>query len=171
MPGAPDTLKSEGLSTSRIEAFSDGVFSIVITLLILEMKLPALSYAQAEVTLLPQLLALGPKLLSYVISFLVIGTYWVAHHNAFQYAERGNRILMWLNMIFLMCLSSIPFPTALLGDYAPLPVAVATYGLTMLVTAIIFNAMWWYIAYGSGLMRSTVNAQTVGMLDVGGIFG
>ncbi|NES94696.1 MAG: DUF1211 domain-containing protein [Desertifilum sp. SIO1I2] len=166
-----DSLDTEGLSKGRIEAFSDGVFAIVITLLILEIKVPEIPTAQVTTELLPRLQELTPKLLSYVTSFLVIGTYWVAHHNAFHYARRGDRLLLWINILYLMCLTFIPFPTALLGEYAPDSVAVAIYGVTLLVTAIVFNGMWWYIAYSPGLLRPETNPRVVKQVTRGGILG
>lgn len=85
------------LSTNRIETLSDGVFAIVITLLILEIRVLEIPEALIETQLLHKLLELWPKYLSYVTSFLVIGIYWVAHHNVFHYVKRSDRVLPWLN--------------------------------------------------------------------------
>ncbi len=133
------------LSTSRIEAFSDGVFAIAITLLVLEIRVPEISEALVNQELTHKLLEIWPKYLGYITSFLVIGIYWVAHHNVFHYVKRSDRILPWLNLLCLMCISFIPFPTALIGEYPQARIAVAVYGATMTVNAFVFNLMWWYI--------------------------
>lgn len=164
-----EKVKNEGLSTGRIEAFSDAVIAIVITLLVLELKVPQIPEALLAKELPHQLLEMWPKLLSYAISFLVIGIYWVAHHNAFHYARRADRILLWLNMLFLMCLSFIPFPTALIGEYREQPIAVAFYGFTLLVTAAVFTFMWWYIAHGSSLLRPDADPRVIRTVTRGGL--
>ena len=105
-----------GLSTSRIEAFSDGVFAIVITLLVIDLKVPQIA-GDISVELGSRLFDLWPKLLSYLLSFVIVGVYWVAHHHVFHYICRVDRIALWLNLFFLMSVAFVPFPTALLGEY------------------------------------------------------
>ncbi|NJL56438.1 DUF1211 domain-containing protein [bacterium] len=120
------------VSPSRLEALSDGVFAIVITLLVLELRVPELSSRLANDQLLTALVALLPKLLGYITSFLMIAIYWVAHHNVFHLLQRCDRICLWLNLLFLMCLAFIPFPTALLGEYPQTQVAISVYGGVLL---------------------------------------
>jgi uncharacterized membrane protein len=84
--------------------------------------------------------ALWPKFFSYVLSFLVIGNYWIAHHQTFRYVMSYNKALLWMNLLFLLSISFIPFPTALLGEYGDLRFAVIFYaasvGLARLVLAL-----------------------------------
>ena len=103
-----------GLSTHRIEAFSDGVFAIAITLLVLNLQVPEIATVSE---LASKLGALWPKLVSYVLSFMVVGIYWVAHHNTFHYIKRSDRNLLWLNILMMLFVVFIPFPAALLGQY------------------------------------------------------
>ncbi|MBE9140674.1 DUF1211 domain-containing protein [Nodosilinea sp. LEGE 07088] len=144
-----------------MEAFSDGVFAIVITLLVLEIHVPEISSELAQTELPHQLMALLPKVISYITSFLMIGIYWVAHHNLFRLLQRCDRALLWLNLIFLMCLAFIPFPTALIGEYAQSTLAVALYGGVLLVSAIAFNLMWWYVSHHYRLLDRSIAPHLV----------
>lgn len=153
---------SGGLSTRRIEAFSDGVFAIVITLLILDIKVPdKIPEAMVATQLLQKLFELWPKFLSYVISFWVIGVLWVTHHNAFHYIKRSDQVLLWLNILFLMCVAFIPFPTALIGQYGQQQIAVAMYGANLLVTRLVFQLLWWYATSGHRLVDSNLDPRFV----------
>src|SRR5580658_7508196 len=101
-------------ATARTEAFSDGVFAIVITLLILEIKVPpAGSIPAGEIAreLPRRLWELHSAFLAYVLSFFIVGTFWVAHHNIFKLIRRTDRMFMWINMVLLMCVVFVPFPT------------------------------------------------------------
>jgi uncharacterized membrane protein len=114
----PATLapRKEGpLNTRRIEAFSDGVLSIVITLLVLQLSLPVLSASATDAELTRHLVEMIPKLFAYVISFAVVGIFWVGHHGVFHFVVHADRTLLWLNNLFLLSVGFIPFPAALLG--------------------------------------------------------
>ena len=104
------------LTTSRIEAFSDGVFAIAITLLIVELKVPDVR-SNAPDALARALLRLWPSYFGYVFSFVIIGIYWVNHHFMFGLYERSNHVFVLLNLLFLMSISFLPFPTAVLAAY------------------------------------------------------
>ena len=132
--------------TTRLEAFSDGVFAIAITLLILEIKVPS-SDEIASHGLAYELLDRWPSFLGFLISFLTIGIMWVNHHALFTYIRHVDRTLMLANLALLMTISFLPYPTAVLAEHlrdvtARTPAAVF-YGLTLVVTAIAFNALWW----------------------------
>src|SRR5712692_6409261 len=90
------------LSTNRIEAFSDGVFAVAITLLVLNLQIPQLAASVVSRELVPKLIELWPKLLIYVLSFVIVGIYWVGHHNTFHYIKRSDRTLLWLNLLLLI---------------------------------------------------------------------
>ena len=101
----------------RIIFFSDAVFAIVMTLLILDISVPDIPQDSATAELPARVLDLWSKFFSYALSFMVIGTYWMAHHGTFRYFRTYDRMLMWLNLLFLLSISFVPFPTALLGEY------------------------------------------------------
>ena len=105
-----------GLSFERIVFFSDAVFAIVITLLVLEIKVPHLS-EHSEPALRHALLQLAPQVGGFVISFLIIGMMWIEHHRIFRYISRYDGGLLWRNFLLLLCVSFVPFPTALFSEH------------------------------------------------------
>jgi uncharacterized membrane protein len=117
------------VNKQRLEALSDGVFAIVITLLILDIKVPDVEYSQ----LAAALIAVLPRIYAYVISFGVIGVYWLAHHQSLQLIAKLNGYLIWLNFAYLLAVSFMPFPTALLGRYPMQPIPIVIYGLNLIV--------------------------------------
>src|SRR5919198_2183944 len=154
------------METGRVEAFSDGVFAIAITLLILSV---GIEQAIASGRLSHQLLELWPAYIAYAVSFLTVGIMWVNHHQIFRHFERVDRPLLLLNILLLMCISFTPFPTRVVADHAKNGVdreaAAVLYGLTMTFTAICFFAVWFYgsrrllrsdtdMRGGSGITRS-----------------
>jgi uncharacterized membrane protein len=158
--------------TGRIEAFSDGVFAIAITLLIIEIGVPR---AQGTESLFDKLVQLWPSYLGYAISFLVIGTVWANHHNRFRLISRSDHILLFLNIVFLMCVAFIPFPTALLADYIKEEehriTAVAVYSGTLAVTAVFFTLLWLYAAANYRLVDRTVDASLLRAMTRRYVFG
>ena len=137
--------------TGRIEAFSDGVFAIAITLLIIEIGVPHLEDEPPGTTLPQALVGLWPSYLGYLISFLQIGVIWANHHNRFRFIERSDHGLLFLNILFLMCVAFIPFPTALLSEYlertaSERETAGVIYAGTLAVTAVFFTLLWLYAA-------------------------
>jgi uncharacterized membrane protein len=147
-----------GLSTARLQAFSDGVFAVAITLLVLNLQVPQLN-AVSELVL--RLGELWPKLLSYALSFVLVGIYWVAHHNTFHYIQRSDRNLLWLNILLLMCIVFLPFPTALLGQYPEQRVSVIIYAGTLVITGLVLQALWWYATSGYRLVDRNIDPRLV----------
>ena len=156
--------------TVRIEAFSDAVFAIAITLLIIEIGVPHLDEDPPGTTLPQALVGLWPSFLAYVISFLQIGVIWANHHNRFRFIERSDHGLLFLNILFLMCVAFIPFPTALLAEYlegtaGERETAGVIYAGTLAVTAVFFTLLWLYAATNRrlvdrGLDPSLLRAMT-----------
>jgi uncharacterized membrane protein len=133
------------VETSRVEAFSDGVFAIAITLLILAV---GIEQAVAEGDLGQQLLDLWPAYVAYAVSFLTIGIMWVNHHAVFRQFARVDRPLLLLNVLLLMLIAFVPFPTRVVADNAlsadDREAAALLYGTTMTITAIMFFSVWIY---------------------------
>jgi uncharacterized membrane protein len=159
--------------TGRIEAFSDGVFAIAITLLIIEIGVP---HVVGTESLFEELVKLWPSYLGYAISFLVIGTVWANHHNRFRLISRSDHILLFLNIVFLMCIAFIPFPTALLADYIPgtevhRTTAVAVYSGTLDVTAVFFTILWLYAAGNYRLVDRAVDPLLLRAMTRRYVFG
>jgi len=117
--------------TGRIEAFSDGVIAIIITIMVLELRPP-------EHPTLEGLVRLWPVLLAYALSFVQVGVYWVNHHQLLDRAEVSSNALRWANMLWLFCLSLIPFGTAWWGEHPHEPIPTALYLVTLLLPALVY---------------------------------
>src|SRR3954466_775382 len=129
--------------TGRLEAFSDGVFAITITLLVLEIR-PPTNYER----LLHGLLALWPSYLAYAVTFLFIGQVWANHHVMFDHIRAADRVVLLLNMLVLMVVAFLPFATSVLAGALRSGhgqrTAVVFYAIAFDVTALTFNAVWRY---------------------------
>jgi len=126
--------------------------------LVLNLPVPQLA---AGGDLVPRLGALWPKLLSYTLSFVLVGIYWVAHHNSFHYIHRADRTLLWLNMLLLLCLVFLPFPTALLGQYPEQRVSSVIDAGTLVLTGLVLQLLWWYATSGCRLVDRTLDPRLV----------
>ena len=145
-------LRTDETGLERLIFFSDAVFAIAITLLALEIRLPELPENVSNAELLVALGSIWPKYLSFVISFLAIGSYWIAHHRIFCNVRRYNGRLMLLNLFLLMAVSFVPFPTALLGEHANL-VSTIFYALTMAVVGFLMTLIFAYASAGGRLLE------------------
>src|SRR5260370_20429038 len=154
--------------TGRIEAFSDGVIAVAITLLILDVHVPTV-----QTGLLQALLNQWPAYLGYVTSFLVITIFWANHHNMFRHIQQVDYALLLINALFLMCIAFIPFATALLTKYITSTnpteqhTAAIVYGATLLLNGILFNTICWYAVWKRRLLRRDVNGHAVQRLTSG----
>jgi len=148
------------VTTARLEAFSDGVFAIAITLLIFGIKTPVVANHDAG-ELKRQLWALWPAYLSFAASFAIVSVFWIGHHQMFQLISRSNRTLLWLNNAFLMCVAFIPFPTSLLGLYWDQRVATVFYCAAIIVTGVVFYALWAYASVGERLLYPGIPSRVV----------
>jgi uncharacterized membrane protein len=117
------------MNKQRLEAFTDGVYAIVITLLILDIRIPDVKPADLG----PALIAMLPQVFTYVLSFFVIGLYWFSHHRIAQQIKSIDGTFVWLNMIWLLFVTIMPFPTALLGRYPLAPIPIAIYGMDLIL--------------------------------------
>jgi TMEM175 potassium channel family protein len=138
------------LGLERLIFFSDAVFAIAITLLALEIRLPAGETINSEVDLFNRLVGIWHSYLAYIISFMVIGTFWIGHHRKFRFIKRYDGRLLLLNLLFLMMIAFIPFPSSIISEY-PGRTATIFYALTMLVVALIMIGIWWYASWHNRL--------------------
>jgi len=166
------TSGGQASDTGRIETFSDGVFAIAITLLIIEIGVP---HAEGTESLFDELVQEWPSYLGYATSFLVIGTVWANHHNRFRLISGSDHILLFLNIVFLMCVAFIPFPTALLAEYIRKEeyriTAAAVYSGTLAVTAVFFTVLWLYAAADYRLVDRTVDPLLLRAMTRRYVFG
>jgi len=145
----------EDAGTTRLEAFSDGVFAIAATLLVLEFSVhgapgPRLGHALVD---------LWPSYLAYATSFLTIGVIWINHHYCVQTMARADRTIMFLNLLLLLTVAFLPFPTKLVAQYLQQSGerdAVYAYDLTFVLMAIVYNVWWRYASTGRRLIGERV---------------
>ena len=143
------------MEKSRLEAFSDGVFAIVITLLILDIRFPEVEYAHFAETLV----SVVPRILAYVMSFVIIGLYWVIHHNSMHAIKKTDRGFLWLNILLLLCVSFIPFPTSLVGRYPFQAGPIVFYGFTLIACNAVGYIMLLYVYYHPHLAVAEFSKQ------------
>jgi uncharacterized membrane protein len=150
------------MRTARLETLADGVFAIVMTLLVFELRVPELPGAAAA-DLWAGVVRLGPSLLSFIVSFLVLGVYWVGHHSQFQYIRRADQTLLWLNILFLMCVSLVPFSAGMLGRHGEQQLAIILYGGNLILVALTHFCMWWYATQNRRLVDEDIAPAIVGL--------
>ena len=124
-----------GLSKNRIEALADGIFAVAMTLLVLDIKSPVNLWFDTNRALVEHLGTLEHSFAMYAISFVVLGMFWLAHHQQFHYVRYVDRRLLWINLVFLLFTVLVPFSTDLIGDHGHLLLPVFVYGVNLLVLA------------------------------------
>jgi len=140
------------LSKGRMEALTDGIFAIAMTLLVLELKVPDLPKSAAAHELLQRIREEAPAIMSFIISFLYCGLLWVLHHMAMHFIRHLQVVLVWLNLLFLMSVSTMPFSCGLLGHFVRNRVAQEIYFGNMFVAAVLL-ALQWIIAKRKNLIN------------------
>ncbi len=129
------------IKTTRVETLSDGVVAIVITIMVLEFKLPSVDNKATSTLITEHLLHLVPYFVVYLFSFMMIGILWTNHHHMFHLLDKIDNTVLWQNFTFLFFLSLIPFATGLLGANLKIPASVAFYGFVLLLTTLSFTVM------------------------------
>jgi uncharacterized membrane protein len=142
------------MSKGRLEAFSDGVLAIVITIMVLELRPP-------EGTTFEDLFALWPKFLAYAMSFAYIAIYWVNHHHLLQAAHTVSGRVLWANMSLLFSLSLVPFATAWMGEHAFGPTPVLVYNVVLILPSLSYAALIWALLAAPG-QSATLGALLAG---------
>jgi uncharacterized membrane protein len=143
-------------STTRLEAISDGVFAVALTLLVLDIHVP-----DADATkLLGELVKLLPHVLAFVLSFLIVNFYWTAHQVLFNSIQRSDRYLLWFNALHLLFVVLLPFSTGLLAEFHGTPMAVGIYGVNMMLCSA-SSIMFWLYAAHNGLITDNLSRDEV----------
>ena len=141
--------------TTRIEAFSDGVMAIIVTLLIFEVHVPTLTDLSVP-GVLTALLGIAPKIISFAVSFFTVAIFWVNHHHFFSRITHSDWKLLWYNNALLFWLTIVPFTTAFIGDYPTNPVVVSIYGFNLCLAALGFTLMGRHVFFNSDLMDQAI---------------
>ena len=143
--------------TGRVEAFSDGVVAIIITLLIFEVRLPEVPANASNEKMLEAFGAIAPKLVSFAVSFVTVAIFWVNHHSFFAGISHTDWKLLWGNNLLLFFLAIVPFTTAVLGDHVGQPIAVAAYALNLGLAGASFTLMGYYVLFKARLVDPRIS--------------
>lgn len=142
---------------NRLEAFADGIFAFAATLLILNLMVNGVSLG-------PELLRIWPSYVAYAVSFITIGIIWINHHLVMDQISHVNRLFLILNVLFLMLIAFMPFPTRLLALHINndgAQAAALAYGVTLTLTAVLINALWRYASWNNRLIRHDADPRVV----------
>lgn len=165
----PKYIKAEPTSSpDRLKALADGVFAIVMTLLVLELGVEEIANTSANKELIHGLFEMWPKFLIYGLSFLILGIFWVIHHVLFDIIKINDTPLIWLNILFLMFVALIPFSTSLFGKFGAKQITAMIYGVNMFL---LFNLGWAIWAYATGKHRLVDNDLDPSLIRGGSLMG
>jgi uncharacterized membrane protein len=152
-------IEGTGLKLDRLLALADGTLAIVITLLVLLIEPPPPHLSQGDV--LKDILEMGHYFAAYVLSFMLVGIYWLGHHGLFHHIRRGDLTLVWLNLVFLMFVAFVPFPTALLVEYPGDRMAAVIYGVAQLLCSGSLGAIWLYAVHRRRLVSKDLGRDVL----------
>lgn len=142
----------------RVMALTDGVFAIIMTLLVLEIHVPQLTNGESLST---GMLQVWPNLVVFVISFILTGMYWVAHRDMFTLIRAVDRRLVWLNILYMLPIALVPFAAALLGEFSQDALAIRLYGFDLLLISLFRLLSWYYVGKRPHLLIEYVNRRTL----------
>jgi uncharacterized membrane protein len=142
-----------GQSVERLAALSDGLFAVAMTLLVLDLKVPASQAIETDQALLAALWVLAPRLVIYLMSFLTLGIFWVGQQTQLSHFVRSDRNLTWIHLAFLFAISLTPFSTALMAEFITLRVALLLYWLNILLFGALLLVSWRYAKH-AGLVQA-----------------
>jgi uncharacterized membrane protein len=145
--------------TTRISSLADGVFAIVMTLLVLGVEVPEVPDEMIADQLFREVLLLWPLIAAYVVSFLVLGIYWMGHHTQFHFLRGVDRAALWMNIVFFMFVCLVPFSTRMVGQYSGQEIALLLYGTNLLAISLMLLAHWQY-AWRAHLLDPSMGDET-----------
>lgn len=152
------TVQSRGLSTARVASLTDGVFAIVLTLLVLDLHAPT---ATSQAQLLSELRGIAPQLILFVISFAIVAVFWYGHHMEMHWIVRSDRVHLGITLAFLLTISFVPFSASLLGRNPELPLAASIYGANLFLAGVVRYIHWAYATDGSRLVAPGLDPEFV----------
>ena len=147
------------IGKNRIEALSDGIFAIVMTLLILELHVPKLPATAANVEVTAALFGLWPKFTSYLVAFVSLGVFWITHHLMYHAVRRADRTLLWLNIAFFMFVSLLPFSTSILNAFPHSLIAPFLFGANLALVGWLLFFQWAYVNSQPGMIAAFVTSE------------
>lgn len=146
--------------TLRMDTFTDGVFAIVATLLVLDIKLPELPEHASHDQILASLYNVLPSFIAFAFSFLTVIIYWINHDHVSSWVKSYNPHIKYLNLFYIFWICLIPFPTKFISEYPLEQVSVITYGLTFFMAGLTANISYYYLAFKTDLMHPSIGLKT-----------
>ena len=150
-----------GLGKQRLEALTDGIFGTVMTILVLSVIVPYVASPVDPTLAPPDLFPLVPTVLTYALSFVIMGVFWVGHHVVFHYIRRTDRLLIWLNNFYLLFIGLLPLTSALLGHYPLAQETQILYGLNIVAVGAMLYATFWYATVHHHLVDADLDMAIV----------
>ncbi|HLI62753.1 MAG TPA: TMEM175 family protein [Terriglobales bacterium] len=147
-----------GHNLERLTALSDGIFAVAMTLLVLDLRAPTAEAIRSEHELWRALVALAPRLIMYMMSFMTLGIFWVGQQTQLNHLLRSDRSLSWIHLAFLFMVSVVPFSTALLAEFVRYRTALLVYWLNLLLLGVTLYFSW-TCALGTGLVKADLPAE------------
>jgi uncharacterized membrane protein len=132
------------MTTKRIETLVDGIFAIAMTLLVLSLNVPQILYPATNAQILGFLVNMAPQFFIYILSFLLLATFWRVNHVQFNLIKKTDQGLLWINIFWLMLVALVPFSTNLVGDYGYLTVPMVFFHLNLFLIGVFFNLNWYH---------------------------
>ena len=152
------------MAKGRIEALTDGIMAVAMTILVLDLKFDGTEVISADDHLVRHLLAIERTFTVYLVSFVVLGMYWIAHHLQFHYVRRIDRGVMWINLAFMLLVTVVPFTTSIMIDYENLRVPVVMYGANQLLLSAMLLANLNYIGRRPALCEPALTPEVAGAI-------
>lgn len=158
MRGKPTYNLIAGQSVERLAALSDGIFAVAMTLLVLDLRVPAREAVHSGADLRHALMGLAPQFIAYLMSFITLGIFWVGQQTQLNHLARTDRSLSWIHLLFLFAVSIMPFSTRLLAEFISYRTALLGYWLNILLLGAVLYISW-ICALGSGLVKEDISPQ------------
>ncbi|HXW55199.1 MAG TPA: TMEM175 family protein [Candidatus Cybelea sp.] len=161
-------IQAEERETGRLEAFSDGVFAVAITLLALDLQVPKLGNAASVGAVAQALARQWPSYIAFATSFFTVLIMWVSHHSIFKLVQKSNARLLFANGLLLMLTTVVPFSTSLVTQYLRSPaakMACAVYGGTFVLISLAFNLLWYGLLHDRTLLRADASEEVIQRID------
>lgn len=149
---------NKGMTTHRIQGLTDGIFAVAMTLLILNIEVPAV---RDQITLTNRLLDLQLLFFDYVLSFLLLASFWAAHHRQYHVIRRVDDRLVWINVVFLVFVVLVPFSTSLFGDNRNLQIAAVFFETNLLVLGLTMYWQWSYVTGHPDFVQPDVDKESI----------
>ncbi len=153
-------LSRENSALQRMDALTDGVFAIVATLLVLDVRVPDIPPNHSHQELIQSLIKVLPSLIAFAFSFLTVIIYWINHDHISQWLKHTTPNTKYLNLLLLFWICLIPFPTKFISEYPTEQVAVMLYGLELMMVAITGNILFWYMAFRTDILQDSISYKT-----------